>query len=234
MDSQDLVAQYQAGKRDFSQSHLANTILSDQILRNIDFTNTNLAGADLSGSDLRKAVLDHANLTGVNLQNANLRRSFLAGADLSCANLCGANLSQAVFEDSDHELLILQDAVYDELTQFPDGVDPRSLGALLAEEITIEANGELELRINSIDDSDSHASNQQDIEAPLPTPLSNKRDTKELPASPTVKPLLSSVAPSSANDPTRKSIFVLFLLPIIFIFGLGGFFALSYIYPVQE
>jgi uncharacterized protein YjbI with pentapeptide repeats len=135
MDSQDFLTQYEAGKRDFTQENLARIDLSGRILRQVDFSNADLSGADLSRADLRRTILHSANLSGANLQNADLKRSSLLGANLSGADLRGADLTQATVEDPDRKLLILEKAIYDQSTQFPEGFSPRSLGARLTTEI---------------------------------------------------------------------------------------------------
>ena len=98
--SQEILEQYQAGKRNFQNLPL----------RRGDFHGLNLAGADFSGSDFSEANLrntdlrgcnfkgayfNDADLSGANLEKTNLQETFLIKAYLLKANLQGANLEKA-------------------------------------------------------------------------------------------------------------------------------------------
>jgi uncharacterized protein YjbI with pentapeptide repeats len=116
--------------------HGAN--LSGANLQNANLKRSSLLGADLSRADLRCATFHGANLSGANLQNADLKRSSLLGADFTGADLRGADLTQATVEDSDRKLLIFEKAIYNQSTHFPVGFNPRSLGARLPTEDTLD------------------------------------------------------------------------------------------------
>lgn len=118
MTTDDLLARYNAGERDFAGIELIRILERDGIgstiegleganLRSInlrganlgfvylvgtDLTNANLFGAYLGGASLFKAILRDANFFSVNLQWVQL-----SGADLRGADLGHANLSNAIF-----------------------------------------------------------------------------------------------------------------------------------------
>ncbi len=88
----------------------------------IDLSNANFMGANLVGANLQDANLAGANLTGANLTDANLSGANLASANLTGANLTGANLQstnltntclfQAVLQETDKEIAILNGAIF--------------------------------------------------------------------------------------------------------------------------
>ena len=65
MNAHDLLTEYKAGKRDFSDANLSNT----------DLRNANLRFADLSNADLSNACLSNANLRNTDLRGANLEHN---------------------------------------------------------------------------------------------------------------------------------------------------------------
>lgn len=78
-----------------------------------------LSFANFSGADLRGATLDGAICRQTNFRDANLGRDNLNGrTSLKSADLTGAILDGA----------ILSDVVYDNVTKFPAGFDPRKHG----------------------------------------------------------------------------------------------------------
>ena len=85
--AKELLEQYDAGKREFREAHLAGVNLQGADLRGAVFLGADLSGADLSGANLSGANLFGANLSGASLRGANLRDANLAHADLSSANL---------------------------------------------------------------------------------------------------------------------------------------------------
>lgn len=91
-------------------------------LQDAGLRSAQLRGAYLQGANLRDANLSEANLSEANLQGANLTGAYLRETDLRAANLCGAclhtELSQAQW----------QGAIFDALTQFPEGFDPEATG----------------------------------------------------------------------------------------------------------
>ena len=90
MKAEELVRQYKAGRRDFSEANL-----SGADLRTANLSGANLRRANLSKADLHLADLRRANLSGADLIGANLSEADLSGANLRGANLYGANLSDA-------------------------------------------------------------------------------------------------------------------------------------------
>ena len=88
----DIIAEYNAGVRDFSQANLSGANLSQVNLSQANLSQANLFGANLSGADLSGANLSGADLSGASLSQANLFGADLSGAGLSEANLSGAKL----------------------------------------------------------------------------------------------------------------------------------------------
>jgi hypothetical protein len=105
---------------DFAIAYLGGAELRGARMNGMDLFGANLAGADLRGADL-----GWANLSDADLRGADLRRANLVGADLSDARLSGADLRGAHLADSD-----LEGAIYNGFTQWPEGFDPRSAGAV--------------------------------------------------------------------------------------------------------
>jgi uncharacterized protein YjbI with pentapeptide repeats len=100
MDVKELLAQYNQGKRDFSdielgECHLIGAELSDIVLRRAQLNVANFSSANLSRADLSQAQLNVSRLTGVNLTEANLSGCKLNVANLIRATLVDANLATA-------------------------------------------------------------------------------------------------------------------------------------------
>jgi uncharacterized protein YjbI with pentapeptide repeats len=94
---EELLEQYNKGRRNFSQVNLAGANLNGLNLSGIDLSNSvlervTLQEADLSGANLYGITLISANLRKINLTSANL-----TDADLTEANLSEANLAKAIF-----------------------------------------------------------------------------------------------------------------------------------------
>jgi len=85
MTGAELIAEYNAGRRDFFEANL----------RWANLHGADLHGADLRWANLREADLGEANLRWANLREADLRWANLREADLGEANLHGANLRWA-------------------------------------------------------------------------------------------------------------------------------------------
>jgi uncharacterized protein YjbI with pentapeptide repeats len=92
MNPEELLVQYAAGDRQFSQCQLDDVDLSDTKLTNINLSGAKLNRANLRGSDLAIADLAMAQLCGAALTAANLQRADACGADFSDANLSNADL----------------------------------------------------------------------------------------------------------------------------------------------
>jgi len=90
MKAEELVRQYKAGRRDFSEANLSGAYLREADLRWANLREANLRGASLYGANLSEA-----DLSGANLRRANLRDTNLSGANLSEAYLREADLSGA-------------------------------------------------------------------------------------------------------------------------------------------
>ena len=121
LSTEELLAQYSEGKRNFNaidlsgdnlfQADLAEINLSGSILRraylpygNLSQANlykTELQDAELGDIQLYQANLSEANLSGANLSRANLRHANLRHANLQKANLQGADLYNADFSNAD-------------------------------------------------------------------------------------------------------------------------------------
>ncbi|MER3589924.1 MAG: hypothetical protein C4322_20595, partial [Mastigocladus sp. ERB_26_1] len=105
-----------------SGADLSQAMLAGVNFGQIDLSNTKLMGANLVGVNLQDANLAGANLTGANLTDANLSGANLVSANLTGANLIGANLQstnltntclfQAVLEEADKEIAMLNGAIF--------------------------------------------------------------------------------------------------------------------------
>ena len=109
--------------------------LNDTVLWGANIEGARLYGASLEGAALKAANLKGAGLTGANLKDAGLHSADLSGADLTGANLEGAGLEGANLEGTNMQGsnlrgAVLLNAVYDEATIWPNGLDPSALGAV--------------------------------------------------------------------------------------------------------
>jgi uncharacterized protein YjbI with pentapeptide repeats len=125
-----------------ARAKLRGATLREANLRNADLTAADLSEADLTRADLANAGLDEARLRraclcsarmpgaracNADFRDADLRDVLFGNARLSGAQLQGADLRGARLEDAD-----LQGVTYDELTQWPQGLDPAKTGAIPA------------------------------------------------------------------------------------------------------
>lgn len=119
---------------------LAKRDLSELQLDNADLSRANLSGTDLRRIDLRRANLSGANLSGADLFGANLNGANLKGANLSGAILIAADMSNFVsnsgvfwqtLEAANLDGANLNGAYYSTHTQWPDGFDPITAGAIM-------------------------------------------------------------------------------------------------------
>lgn len=112
-------------RTDLTGADLSSADLSHMIIVDTSFEGANLREANLEGSSLSQAqgiygsggepnIFSNADLTEANLKNTDIR-----GLDLSSANLKG---------------VILEGALYDETTTFPDNFDPEKSGAVRFQE----------------------------------------------------------------------------------------------------
>jgi len=126
---------------DLDRTILLCTNLAGGNLINASLVQANLSGADLTGADLwgadvraanlalaslRFAHLDQANFRDANHQGANLRHARLERTDLRQAWLVGADLSE-----TDLSSCLLEGALFDENTQWPEGFQSHAAGAYL-------------------------------------------------------------------------------------------------------
>jgi uncharacterized protein YjbI with pentapeptide repeats/membrane protein implicated in regulation of membrane protease activity len=112
---------------------LAN--LNDTVLWGANLEGARLYGANLEGAALKGANLKDAGLTGANLKDAGLHGAVLAGADLTGANLEGAglegaNLEGANLQGANLRGAVLLNALYDDATIWPNGLDVAAQGAV--------------------------------------------------------------------------------------------------------
>jgi len=84
-------------------------------------------GAALSGADLSDAKGKKVDFSGADLSGAILSKAKLEQASLSGSDLRGADLSSAKFKQTD-----VTDALYDDLTLWPNGFDLDGSGASYA------------------------------------------------------------------------------------------------------
>jgi len=108
-----------------SNIYLADAYLKQGFLREANLRGSNLDGANLIEVDLIRANLKGAYVIGANLSKANLTDANLAGADLRRADLRGADLTGASLRGTN-----LEAAMYDDLTKWPKGFNPKKTGAI--------------------------------------------------------------------------------------------------------
>ena len=142
---------------DFSDAVLQNCDFHGASLKKANFNgadlkNAGFAQADLTGADLRgisqigfisNTILNEANLEGVDMQacgsiygckfrKANLKNSkgwkLVGACDFSGADLRGANFRGMTPDNTAR----FNKAIYDEETTWPDGFDPKSVGAVMS------------------------------------------------------------------------------------------------------
>ena len=109
--------------------------LNDTVLWGANVEGARLYGATLEGAALKGANLRGAGLTGANLKDSGLHSADLSGADLTGANLEGAGLEGANLEGTNMQGsnlrgAVLLNAIYDDATVWPNGLDPSPLGAV--------------------------------------------------------------------------------------------------------
>ncbi len=130
----------------FSHANFMQAILERAQFQNTqcfktNFTGANLNHADFRGASLSRAIFIHCDAHGsnfsaadliktdfssANLQNTSFLNAKLNGSDFRSADLRGARLDKT---DLNGAKLI--NAIYDEFTQWPEGFDPQSAGAIL-------------------------------------------------------------------------------------------------------
>jgi uncharacterized protein YjbI with pentapeptide repeats len=109
--------------------------LNDTVLWGANVEGARLYGATLEGAALKGANLRGAGLTGANLKDSGLHSADLSGADLTGANLEGAGLEGANLEGTNMQGsnlrgAVLLNAIYDDATVWPNGLDPSPQGAV--------------------------------------------------------------------------------------------------------
>ncbi|MFM6001746.1 MAG: pentapeptide repeat-containing protein, partial [Sphaerospermopsis kisseleviana] len=108
------------------QVALTHINLKKATLSEIDLSNAMLDGADFS-----QATLDQANLQGAILINSNLYQANFWKANLKNSNLFGANLRGTNFQGATLTNVVLNKAIYDNNTRFPQGFNPSNYNAIL-------------------------------------------------------------------------------------------------------
>lgn len=126
---------------DLQQASLTWAELQSADMRGADLSGANLIGAHLDQADLSGANLTQATLNGANLSRATLNRATLSYADLNWADLRGANLAQADLSyanlgwanlrDADLTGVNLNQARYNNHTQWPSTFSPEAHGGIL-------------------------------------------------------------------------------------------------------
>lgn len=104
-----LIALYQAGRRNFRSVELSNTDLSELDLQNSDFTRARFYRANLTQTDLSRATLNGANFIRANLQQTIFYQASLNQADCTEANLYETNLIRAQLTNTDFTHAKIQD-----------------------------------------------------------------------------------------------------------------------------
>lgn len=136
LSSQSLVAAYNRGERDFSESRLDNIVLRKANLSDARFSQAHLQKADLRGCVLMNVDFGRANLGGANLRECDLRASYFVNADLQGANLQGANLREASMTNANLRGANLQNA---DLTGC--NITPNQIAQARTNWFTIHPNG---------------------------------------------------------------------------------------------
>lgn len=119
---------------------LGNARLDAADLSHVDFRDANLSEICLESADLHNANLEYANLIGANLRSANLAVANLGSAKLwnahlESVDLRGANLKGAYLKGAFLKGAYLKGALYDEVTTFPEGFDPKECGMVVSDRI---------------------------------------------------------------------------------------------------
>lgn len=100
LNTKDLLATYQRGRRDFSQQLLNRIDLSEAQLLGINFQGSQLKEALFVAAYLERADFGQANLHRANLRRAHLHQAYFGNADLSFANLQKADLRDAILSNA--------------------------------------------------------------------------------------------------------------------------------------
>ncbi|MCK5876033.1 MAG: pentapeptide repeat-containing protein [Candidatus Marithrix sp.] len=108
-----------------SNIHLSEAYLEKAFLTEVNLKGANLDGADLVEANLVEANLKYAYLIGADLTRANLTNAVLIKTDLRRADLRGTNFTKANLKGAN-----LDGAMYDDLTKWPKGFDPKQTGAI--------------------------------------------------------------------------------------------------------
>jgi hypothetical protein len=127
----DGTARLELGSVDLRNAYLVEADLHDAWLHEI-----NLNGAWLRDSSLRRAALGNAGLRQLHARRADLRQvdlrcADLEGADLRGAQLDGARLHGANLTRAQLEGTVLEGALADATTRWPEGVDPVDAGVVV-------------------------------------------------------------------------------------------------------
>ncbi|AFY61710.1 serine/threonine-protein kinase [Synechococcus sp. PCC 6312] len=133
---QALVAAYNRGERDFSESRLDNIVLRKANLSDARFVQAFLQKADLRGCVMMNVDFGRANLGGANLRDCDLRASYFVNADLQGANLQGANLRETSMTNANLRGANLQNA---DLTG--SNITPNQIAQARTNWFTIHPNG---------------------------------------------------------------------------------------------
>ena len=81
LGAEEVVKQYQAGRRDFGHADMFGVVLRGADLTGVDLSGSDLSGADLRGADLQGAVLREARLVGACLEEAKVTEAQLGEAE---------------------------------------------------------------------------------------------------------------------------------------------------------
>ncbi|MDM8568688.1 pentapeptide repeat-containing protein [Thiotrichales bacterium HSG1] len=109
-----------------SDIHLSGAHLKGAFLREVNLKGANLDGSNLIEANLINAHLKHAYLIGADLTRANLTNAVLIKTDLRRADLRGTIFTGAKLRGAN-----LEAALYDDLTKWPKGFNPKKTGAIL-------------------------------------------------------------------------------------------------------
>ncbi|MEC4805239.1 MAG: pentapeptide repeat-containing protein [Jaaginema sp. PMC 1080.18] len=114
-----------------SYANLMFANLSEGDLYKTNFSHANLNNACLNQANLQQANLSYASLKRIKAIKADLQQADLSYADLRHADLTKANLFGANLEGANLEHTILKHTLYDSYTIFPEGFNPKEVGAYL-------------------------------------------------------------------------------------------------------
>lgn len=134
-----------APRAQFQGAFLVSANLENAKFYEANFQHASLEKAVLTNAELFTANLENAYLNAAILENAVLLGSNLKGARIWAADLSNADIRGADFQECKLGELIMDNAVYDNKTAWPDDFDPTHFGAINWDELSKEERKNLNL-----------------------------------------------------------------------------------------